>query len=229
MAATPVLLQGNEAVAEGAIAAGARFFAGYPITPSTEIAEVLVAAPAPGRRPLHPDGGRDRLDRRRHRRLAGRHQGAHRHLGPGLLAHAGEHRLRLDGAGARASSSTSCAAAPRPACPPSPRRATSCRRAGARTASTRSSPSCRARWPSASRSPSRPSTSPRPTARRSSCSPTRTIGHMREAVALPQPDELRVAERGEPDVRARGLRRGHVDRRQHPAAAGARLAASRCT
>ena len=37
----PVLLQGNEAVAEGAIAAGARFFAGYPITPSTEIAEVL--------------------------------------------------------------------------------------------------------------------------------------------------------------------------------------------
>jgi 2-oxoglutarate ferredoxin oxidoreductase subunit alpha len=35
------LVQGNEAVAEGAIAAGARFFAGYPITPSTEIAEAL--------------------------------------------------------------------------------------------------------------------------------------------------------------------------------------------
>jgi 2-oxoglutarate/2-oxoacid ferredoxin oxidoreductase subunit alpha len=35
------LLQGNEASAEGAIAAGCRFFAGYPITPSTEIAEVL--------------------------------------------------------------------------------------------------------------------------------------------------------------------------------------------
>ena len=33
------LLQGNEAVAEGALAAGMRFFAGYPITPSTEIAE----------------------------------------------------------------------------------------------------------------------------------------------------------------------------------------------
>ncbi len=32
-------LQGNEACAEGAIAAGCRFFAGYPITPSTEIAE----------------------------------------------------------------------------------------------------------------------------------------------------------------------------------------------
>jgi len=35
------LLQGNEASAEGALAAGCRFFAGYPITPSTEIAEIL--------------------------------------------------------------------------------------------------------------------------------------------------------------------------------------------
>ncbi len=33
------LLQGNEAVVEGAITAGMRFYAGYPITPSTEIAE----------------------------------------------------------------------------------------------------------------------------------------------------------------------------------------------
>jgi len=33
------LLQGNEAIVEGAIAAGCRFYAGYPITPSTEIAE----------------------------------------------------------------------------------------------------------------------------------------------------------------------------------------------
>jgi len=35
------LVQGNEAVALGAIAAGIDFFAGYPITPSTEIAEIL--------------------------------------------------------------------------------------------------------------------------------------------------------------------------------------------
>jgi 2-oxoglutarate ferredoxin oxidoreductase subunit alpha len=40
---TERLLQGNEAVAEGAVAAGCRFFAGYPITPSTEIAESLAA------------------------------------------------------------------------------------------------------------------------------------------------------------------------------------------
>lgn len=34
-------LSGNEACAEGALAAGCRFYAGYPITPSTEIAEIL--------------------------------------------------------------------------------------------------------------------------------------------------------------------------------------------
>ena len=34
-----VFTSGNEAIAEGAIAAGASFFAGYPITPSSEIAE----------------------------------------------------------------------------------------------------------------------------------------------------------------------------------------------
>ena len=43
MSTAPILLEGNEAVAEGAIAAGARFFAGYPITPSTEIAETLAS------------------------------------------------------------------------------------------------------------------------------------------------------------------------------------------
>jgi 2-oxoglutarate ferredoxin oxidoreductase subunit alpha len=35
------LLQGNEACAEAALAAGVNFFAGYPITPATEIAEIL--------------------------------------------------------------------------------------------------------------------------------------------------------------------------------------------
>jgi 2-oxoglutarate ferredoxin oxidoreductase subunit alpha len=34
-------MQGNTACAEGAIAAGCRFFGGYPITPSTEIAETM--------------------------------------------------------------------------------------------------------------------------------------------------------------------------------------------
>ena len=38
---TQVVLQGNEACAKGAVYAGCRFFAGYPITPSTEIIEML--------------------------------------------------------------------------------------------------------------------------------------------------------------------------------------------
>ena len=38
-----VNLQGNQACAFGAVAAGCRFFAGYPITPSSEIAETMAA------------------------------------------------------------------------------------------------------------------------------------------------------------------------------------------
>ncbi|HIH00726.1 TPA: 2-oxoacid:acceptor oxidoreductase subunit alpha, partial [Thermoplasmata archaeon] len=34
-------LQGNEACTEASLVAGLKFFAGYPITPSTEIAEGL--------------------------------------------------------------------------------------------------------------------------------------------------------------------------------------------
>ena len=35
------LLMGNEACAEGALAAGIKFFGGYPITPSNEICEIM--------------------------------------------------------------------------------------------------------------------------------------------------------------------------------------------
>jgi 2-oxoglutarate ferredoxin oxidoreductase subunit alpha len=38
-----IIMQGNEAVAYGALDAGVDFFAGYPITPSTEVAEILAA------------------------------------------------------------------------------------------------------------------------------------------------------------------------------------------
>jgi 2-oxoglutarate ferredoxin oxidoreductase subunit alpha len=34
-------MQGNEVIGLGAIASGCRFYAGYPITPSTEVAEIL--------------------------------------------------------------------------------------------------------------------------------------------------------------------------------------------
>lgn len=36
-----LLLHGNEAIVEGALASGCRFFAGYPITPASEIGEIL--------------------------------------------------------------------------------------------------------------------------------------------------------------------------------------------
>ena len=39
-------MQGDHACAEGALAAGCRFFGGYPITPSTEIAERLAVPTA---------------------------------------------------------------------------------------------------------------------------------------------------------------------------------------
>ncbi|HPC86300.1 MAG TPA: 2-oxoacid:acceptor oxidoreductase subunit alpha, partial [Smithellaceae bacterium] len=34
-------MNGDEACCEGALAAGCRFFAGYPITPATEVAESM--------------------------------------------------------------------------------------------------------------------------------------------------------------------------------------------
>ena len=49
-AASPRLLSGNHAAALGALAAGCRFFAGYPITPSSEVAERMA-------RLLPPVGG----------------------------------------------------------------------------------------------------------------------------------------------------------------------------
>ena len=43
MAKKVAFMQGNEAAAHGALYAGCKFFAGYPITPSTEVAEVMSA------------------------------------------------------------------------------------------------------------------------------------------------------------------------------------------
>lgn len=51
MAKEVKFLQGNEAVVEGALYAGCTFYAGYPITPSTEVAEAMsVALPKVGGR-----------------------------------------------------------------------------------------------------------------------------------------------------------------------------------
>ena len=50
-------MHGDHACAEGALAAGCRFFAGYPITPSTEDCRTPGCPSARGGRRLHPDGG----------------------------------------------------------------------------------------------------------------------------------------------------------------------------
>jgi len=39
--AKPILMKGNEAIAEAAIRAGCRYFFGYPITPQNEIPEYM--------------------------------------------------------------------------------------------------------------------------------------------------------------------------------------------
>lgn len=61
MSDTVRFVQGNEACVCGALYAGLRFFAGYPITPSTEIAEILSEELPQVRGAFHPDGGRTSL------------------------------------------------------------------------------------------------------------------------------------------------------------------------
>ena len=51
------LMMGNEAMAEGAIAAGLKFFGGYPITPSTEVIEHLAKKITSSWGCLYADGG----------------------------------------------------------------------------------------------------------------------------------------------------------------------------
>ena len=87
-------MQGNDAIGWGALAAGCRFYAGYPITPSTEIAEILA-------RELPKVGGKfiqmeDEIASMA--AIIGASVGGLKSMtatsGPGLLADAGEHRLR---------------------------------------------------------------------------------------------------------------------------------------
>jgi 2-oxoglutarate ferredoxin oxidoreductase subunit alpha len=88
-----VIVQGNEACVRGAIAAGCRFFAGYPITPASEIAE-LMAVEIPRRQGIFIQMEDEIAS------IAaligaswGGHEGLHGHIRSRLLAYAGGHRL----------------------------------------------------------------------------------------------------------------------------------------
>ena len=154
--------------------------------------------PAAGGRHVHPDGRRDRQHRRRDRRLAGRRQGADRHVGPRLLAHAGEHRLRR-------MAQVPCVivdvmrGGPSTGLPTEPSQG-DVMQARWGTHGEHSIialvPSSGARVLHAHRRGLQPGGAlPHPGHR----ALRRLVGHMREAVALPSIDELQVAERGEPD------------------------------
>ncbi len=96
------LVQGNEAVALGALAAGIDFFAGYPITPSTEVAEIL-AREMPLVAKVDTDGRRDRKHKRHNRRKPGGRKVHDRHQRPGLQPDAGGTGIRLHDRGATGS------------------------------------------------------------------------------------------------------------------------------
>ena len=90
-------VQGNEACVRGALYAGVRFFAGYPITPSTEIAEHLSEElPRVGGRFVQME---DEIAShvRRLRRLPGRLQSHDSHVRPRLFPEAGGPGLRHHG------------------------------------------------------------------------------------------------------------------------------------
>ncbi len=94
------LMQGNEACSEGAIAAGCRFFAGYPITPASEIAERLsVRLPQVDGTFIQMEDEIASMGAIIGASLAGG-EVHDRHLGAGVFAHAGEPGLCLHGRGA---------------------------------------------------------------------------------------------------------------------------------
>ena len=89
-------LDGDHACCEGALAAGARFAAGYPITPSTEIVERFAArVPTVGGTFIQMEDELAASIALQGARV-GRSQGVHGHFWAGLLADDGAHRLRRD-------------------------------------------------------------------------------------------------------------------------------------
>ncbi len=89
-------LDGDHACCEGTLAAGARFAAGYPITPSTEVVERFAwRIPTVGGIFIQMEDELAASIAIQGRGL-GRSQGVHGHFRPRLFAHDGAYRLRRD-------------------------------------------------------------------------------------------------------------------------------------
>ena len=220
------VIQGNEAVAEGAIAAGARFFAGYPITPSTEIAEIL------SRR--LPEVGGSFLQMEDEIASMGAVIGASLAGVKALTATSGPgFSLKQELIGYAAMAQVPCVivdvmrGGPSTGLPTDPSQGDV----------------MQARWGTHGEHsmivlvPSSVLECFTLTVDAFNFSEQyRTpvillsdalVGHMREAVALPLPEELRIAQRGEPDCDPDDYDTDRVDARPHPAAAGPGLALPR--
>jgi 2-oxoglutarate/2-oxoacid ferredoxin oxidoreductase subunit alpha len=81
-----VVMSGNEALCVGAIAAGCRYYAGYPITPRLRDFGIHGQRLAEVRGSRRPNGGRNCGNFVGGRGFLCREEGDDRHLGPGLLA-----------------------------------------------------------------------------------------------------------------------------------------------
>jgi Pyruvate/2-oxoacid:ferredoxin oxidoreductase gamma subunit len=89
-----VVMNGNQAVALGAIASGMELIAMYPITPATSASHQLSES-SRVRRHRAPGGGRDRRGGVAHRRVVGGPHRVHHHVGSGPRAEDGVPRLAV--------------------------------------------------------------------------------------------------------------------------------------
>ena len=194
------VMQGNEACVEAALLAGCRFFAGYPITPASEILEGHGPAAAAGRWLLPAGGGRDRGHRVGGRGVLGRGQGHDRHERAGLLPHAGRRRPGGQRGVALRHRQRSEGRARLRASPPRRPRGISTRRATAPTGIIPSSPFALPPPRRCSTTRSGPSTWPSGSGSRSSSSPTRSSPTSGKRCSSPTRTELEFVERKKPTV-----------------------------
>ena len=188
-------LDGDHACCEGALAAGARFAAGYPITPSTEVVERFASrAPTVGGTFIQMEDELAASIAIQGAVWAGA-KAFTVTSGPGFS-------LMMEHIGFAAMTETPCVfidvqrGGPSTGLPTLPAQADMMQvQAGARTAITKSSPCARIRRRSASTWRSRPSTCRRNTACPSFLMMDEVVGHMTEKVVIPPAEQIEIEPR----------------------------------